>query len=1125
MWKSAKIIKKEWMKDFLSLNGFGVLLESLAKLETRTSSVVTVSAQVQCAGCLHALVNSADGIQYLIENTDDTRKLVNFKYALTGIRLVSGFGSEEHDKENRFDVIVEELRSATTYAYQTTLVALCNCLIISNTDIVDRCLIRDELLHGGMGDVMTKLEQDSLEDGELLIQTRVFDKWRIDDEEDYVPVQDLQLFHELRQKIAGTPRHVYLRKILITLNKLNYDKGKTKETDLIWNGLLEVIDRQTSSKLSRLSNVQKSKIANSKRIMKNCFCFNKFKKKKLANVGVNTEDVQTQTCNTMTDSCVQNKTKRPPCKENSKTTGTNTKVQQKPSRTENSPTMSLRNTSVYLTPKVSRTPPFSSVQNKTQPKSKRVDKTPVKPTSCKDNRIRSPIQGTPVSYKEQFFPVCVQDVSPVNNSSRVSKPSRTPSTSLCTIVTSTPTITRSTTTDQNSHLQTPSLTDSTNYFTPLNTPCVQSQLNPIKPLSLPSLHSPEVSSTCCCNCHASISSDSSLSLFPDSVLSADSTLNASASSIPPTLTPPSSPPLRLPPIVTPHSSVPSIPPPPPPPLPSPGAIPPPPSPLPSRSLLTPPPPPQPLPSLDSVPPPPPPPLPSRSSIPPPPPPPPSSGGPPPPPPPPIPSGSSPPPPPLPPVVPLPLPHCLTDSKHWTLPTRRYVHEEKYNSLRQPRKMKTIGWTKIPPMKLNNNSVWAQVNVKEIAFDFNQLEELFCQKQRETKPKSPVPNASGLDTAVKSPAVTLLDSKRSLTINIFLRQFKNGIPEVIDIVEGAKSLSVDTLKGLLKILPGSEEIKLIKSYKGSAESLDDAERFLHHLIGVSDYRFRIEAMLQREEGPLLIDELTPQINLIKTACHILMNDSNLVEFLGIILKLGNLVNSGSYAANAVGFKVSDLSKLTDMRANKPQMTFLHYVILVAKSNNEHILDFTANSRTLKDALKVSLSSVEEDVTQMVRTVNRLTTELTHKSDAIKQVFSATIKEHAKNVEELKTSFDQMKSGTRDLIVHFCEDPKTFQLEELLQIFNNFFDCTLRADKENELRKKREEKLLQLETNKENEKESNIMKVREKRAKIPDTMTGFEQKKGLVDLLMEDIRKGDFRLKTQPAAKSIMLEQSS
>lgn len=85
-----------------------------------------------------------------------------------------------------------------------------------------------------------------------------------------------------------------------------------------------------------------------------------------------------------------------------------------------------------------------------------------------------------------------------------------------------------------------------------------------------------------------------------------------------------------------------------------------------------------------------------------------------------------------------------------------------------------------------------------------------------------------------------------------------------------------------------------------------------------------------------------------------------------------------------------------------------------------------------------------------------------------MFAATIKEHAKNVEELKTSFDQMKSGTRDLIVHFCEDPKTFQLEELLQIFNNFFDCTLRADKENELRKKREEKLLQLETNKENEK---------------------------------------------------------
>lgn len=69
-----------------------------------------------------------------------------------------------------------------------------------------------------------------------------------------------------------------------------------------------------------------------------------------------------------------------------------------------------------------------------------------------------------------------------------------------------------------------------------------------------------------------------------------------------------------------------------------------------------------------------------------------------------------------------------------------------------------------------------------------------------------------------------------------------------------------------------------------------------------------------------------------------------------------------------------------------MTFLHYVILVAKSNNKNILDFTANSKLLKEATKVSMVTVEADVLQMVKTTAKLTNALTNKSEAIRQVFS-------------------------------------------------------------------------------------------------------------------------------------------
>lgn len=37
--------------------------------------------------------------------------------------------------------------------------------------------------------------------------------------------------------------------------------------------------------------------------------------------------------------------------------------------------------------------------------------------------------------------------------------------------------------------------------------------------------------------------------------------------------------------------------------------------------------------------------------------------------------------------------------------------------------------------------------------------------------------------------------------------------------------------------------------------------------------------------------------------------------------------GGYAGDAVGFKLESLLKLTDIRANRPNMNLLHYVAMV------------------------------------------------------------------------------------------------------------------------------------------------------------------------------------------------------
>jgi len=49
--------------------------------------------------------------------------------------------------------------------------------------------------------------------------------------------------------------------------------------------------------------------------------------------------------------------------------------------------------------------------------------------------------------------------------------------------------------------------------------------------------------------------------------------------------------------------------------------------------------------------------------------------------------------------------------------------------------------------------------------------------------------------------------------------------------------------------------------------------------------------------------------------------------------------GSYAGNAIGFKIASLTKLMDTQANKPRLTLLHYLVEEAEKQDKDIFKFT------------------------------------------------------------------------------------------------------------------------------------------------------------------------------------------
>ena len=65
----------------------------------------------------------------------------------------------------------------------------------------------------------------------------------------------------------------------------------------------------------------------------------------------------------------------------------------------------------------------------------------------------------------------------------------------------------------------------------------------------------------------------------------------------------------------------------------------------------------------------------------------------------------------------------------------------------------------------------------------------------------------------SEIVNLLDGKRSLNINIFLRQFRSSNEGIIDMVVSGdfSDFEPEKLKGLMKILPEQDEVRIFKFF--------------------------------------------------------------------------------------------------------------------------------------------------------------------------------------------------------------------------------------------------------------------------------------------------------------------------
>nr|KAG5685511.1 hypothetical protein BaRGS_024248 [Batillaria attramentaria] len=415
----------------------------------------------------------------------------------------------------------------------------------------------------------------------------------------------------------------------------------------------------------------------------------------------------------------------------------------------------------------------------------------------------------------------------------------------------------------------------------------------------------------------------------------------------------------------------------------------------------------------------------------------------------------------------------------------------------------------------------------ISVEYSKLEELFAQKSAALS-EDKADDKSVLKRQSASMEVTLLDAKRSMNVNIFLKQFRKSNEAIVEMIKKGdyRAFGVEKLKGLIKLLPPADEIEQLTNYEGDTEKLGNAEKFFLKLMELPSYRIRLDAMVLRADLPSQLLTIRPHITLVNSICRRLYNNESLKKFLRFVLHAGNFINQGSNAGEACGFRMSSLNKLVMTKSNNPRLTLLHVLVEEAQRKDKDALEFVDD--LLDDLQKASRSSIEGvkgEFAQVKLHVRKLQRQLENVEEDVRTQYKDFLEEAEGDLGDVDEGFERLTALSKRLATHYCENEHTFHLDEFIDTFREFCEKVKACEQELESRKEQAQKAEM----RRKAHEEMLEKRRSTHKDVPGGAlphgAGPGQDKKIVDNLVNEIKRGNvlrrlsMKRKTNIAAKTL------
>ncbi|TMS16885.1 Formin-like protein 13 [Larimichthys crocea] len=252
------------------------------------------------------------------------------------------------------------------------------------------------------------------------------------------------------------------------------------------------------------------------------------------------------------------------------------------------------------------------------------------------------------------------------------------------------------------------------------------------------------------------------------------------------------------------------------------------------------------------------------------------------------------------------------------------------------------------------SFWKQESTRRIEIDTSRLYEQFAVKDLGTFGAVEPSNTQNI----------MLNPKVAHNFNIFLKSFPVQPGELKDklfiINEEDGGMSDEHITSLRRYVPTMEDVEMYKSHKGPVTELHIVDQYMMEMCNIPYLSTQLDLLLTLRELPNSMNDLQPLINQQIRMCTQLNNCRSFLSMLEYLLTIGNYLNENARKEKAKGFRLSSLTKVSQLRGRDKKFTLLHALVEQIMLHEPCLANFTQELAEFETVPGASIKGLTAEV---------------------------------------------------------------------------------------------------------------------------------------------------------------------